>query len=611
MRRRPKALTWVVTFAQFNLCCVAHTTKPVEPKTLKPDKKVEVVGATTTSGERLGYPDKAPATVKKGELCATEAWRIELHILPRGEIKTPSPFGKSRPDRIVTTDGRTYEPSRLVSVSDQEVRFETRSAVLPRVIEIPKADVASRSYGSKGEIQELRTKGGQEYRNVKVVSEDESTLRLTVKGEEVCTPLAEHQELLLRKVDSGKTALYTVGGLAAVWAVGAAIAIATKESCPFVYSFDGEQYVFDAEPYGGAISRGLRRTEWCSLEHLREVDGRYRLRLTNEVDETQHTDEIKLLVADHPAGTRVVPDEQGVLHAVSSPEPPISARDRLGRDLVPLVASGDHHFWESQLQGRDDAWDAVLREELTFEFPMPTGAGRARLLFNGCNTLWASQMLKRYLELHGREVQACYDGMNSSPLVRSALGAWNMREELYRLQIRVETPGGWVTKGTLVGGGPFISEDRAYPIDVSDVTGDRLRVRLRPPAGFWMVDSLAVEYGDSLPVRVREIAPLEAVDQGGADLRDALAATDDRYVSMPEIGEWADVTFAAPPRKPHSLRSFVLKASGYYDIHLSAQGEPRRDILARQTSEPGFWARFALGEYRRFVEETQASLATR
>lgn len=610
MRRRPKALTWVVTFAQFNLCCVAHTTKPVEPKTLKPDKKVEVVGATTTSGERLQYPANTPAVVRNGALCATEAWRIELHVLPHGEIKKPRPFGKSRPDRIVTKDGRTYEPSRLVSVSDREVRFETRSAVLPRVIEIPKADVASRSYGSRDhEIQDLRTKGGQEYSNLKVVSEDERTLRVMAKDQEVCTPLAEYQQVAVRTVNSGRTALYIIGGVAAVWAVAAAIVIAT--SCPSVYSFDGEQYVFDAEPYGGAVCPGLKRTEWCRLEHLREMDGRYRLRLENEMDETQHTDEVKLLVVDHPVGTRIAPDGAGRIHAFSQLEAPVSARDRLGRDLLPLVAADDVFSWESQLLGRDGAWDDALREELTFEFPKPAKAARARLLFNGGNTLWASRMLKRYLELHGREVSQWYARMSSSPFERVAVATRSVRDELYGLQVRVETSRGWVTKGTIFGGGPLAFEDKACPIDVSDVQGDRLRVRVLPPAGFWTVNSLAVEYGDALPVRVREIAPLEAVDAAGADLREALAATDDRYASMPETGQWEEIAFATPPREPRSVRSFVIKASGYYDIHLSAQGEPRRDILARYTSEPGFWTRFALEEYRRFVEETQARLATR
>jgi hypothetical protein len=610
MRRKRGALACVVAIALLNPYCV--TTRPIAPNVLKPSEHVRVVGATKTTGERFAYPDNTPAAVKKGELCATEVWRVELHVLPRAEIKKPRLFGRSRPDRIVTTEGRTYEPSRLVSVNDKEVRFETRVAVPPRVIEIPKADVASRSFADKGrKTVSIRTKGGQEYRSVEVVGEDENTLRLAVKGEESCAPLAEYQQLLVRKVNSGKTALFVVGGLLLTLVGIAVIVAATKESCPFVYSFDGEQYVFDAEPYGGALCPGLKRTEWCRLEHLREVDGRYRLRLTNEVDETQHTDELKLLVVDHPAGTEVVPDERGVLHTVSSPEPPLSARDRLGRDLLPLVATGDVYFWESQLEGRDDAWDAALREELTFEFPRPKGATRARLLFNGCNTVWASQMLKRYLELHGREVQACYDRLNSSPLFRGAIAAWNAREELYQLQIRVETPRGWVTKGTVMGGGPFISETRAYPIDVRDVEGDRLRVRLMPAAGFWMVDSLAVDYGDGLPARVREIAPLEAVDDTGADLREALAATDDRYASMPEIGQWAEITFASPPRAPGSRRSFVVKASGYYDIHLSARGDPRRDILTRYQSEPGFWARFALQEYRRFVADTQASLATR
>jgi hypothetical protein len=609
MRRTPRTVACAVVLAHLNYSCVAYTTKPVAPKDIKPTQKVEIVGAARTSGERLEFPKETPATVKKGGLCATEAWTVQLHVVPRAQIKEPAVLGKSRPKRIVTVAGQAYEVSRFLSADEKEVRFETHVAVPRRVIEIPRSEIAGRPRTKDGKIERIQTKAGQEYRGVEVVGEDERVLRVTAQGQETCTPLEEFQQLVLRKTDAGKTALYTIGGLLLVLGALVGIAAATKESCPFVYSFDGEQYVFDAEPYGGATCPGLKRTEWCNLEHLREVDGRYRLRLTNEVDETQHTDELKLLVADHPPGTKVVPDERGVLRAVSSTELPASARDRLGRDLLPLVATGDAFFWESQLRGRDDAWDEALREELTFEFPKPADAGRALLLFNGCNTVWASQMLKRYLELHGREVQACYDRMNSSPLVRGAIEAWNVREELYRLQVRVETPRGWVTKGTIVGGGPFMSEDKAYPIDVSDVEGTRLRVRLLPPAGFWMIDSLAVEYGDGLPVRVRELAPLEAIDATGADLRDALAATDDRYVSMPEIGQWANIEFAAPPREPGSLRSFVVKASGYYDIHLAAQGDPQREILARYQAEPGFGVRFALEEYRRFVGEARASQA--
>ena len=61
----------------------------------------------------------------------------------------------------------------------------------------------------------------------------------------------------------------TIGLVAAV-AVGTVaiivgVAAATKQSCPFVYSWDGKQYVFDAEPYGGAITRGLEKDDFSTL----------------------------------------------------------------------------------------------------------------------------------------------------------------------------------------------------------------------------------------------------------------------------------------------------------------------------------------------------------
>src|ERR1019366_9241343 len=127
-------------------------------------------------------------------------------------------------------------------------------------------------------------------------------------------------------------------GLVAGVAVGtivviAAVVAATKQSCPFVYSWDGTRYVFDAEPYGGAIARGLEKDDYSELERLREQDGLYRLKITNEVDETQFTNLTELWVVDHPAGTRVAADVRGKLHTLAAPQAPLSAQDAAGHDL--------------------------------------------------------------------------------------------------------------------------------------------------------------------------------------------------------------------------------------------------------------------------------------
>ncbi len=53
----------------------------------------------------------------------------------------------------------------------------------------------------------------------------------------------------------------------------AGIAAATKSSYLFIYSWDGEKYVFDGEPYGGAIMPALARTVWSELKHLKEERG--------------------------------------------------------------------------------------------------------------------------------------------------------------------------------------------------------------------------------------------------------------------------------------------------------------------------------------------------
>jgi hypothetical protein len=75
------------------------------------------------------------------------------------------------------------------------------------------------------------------------------------------------------------------------------------------------------------------------------------------------------------------------------------------------------------------------------------------------------------------------------------------------------------------------------------VQGDQLHIRIRPPAGFWALNSFAVDYTPDRALSVQTIKPATARDLQGTDVLPELVAIDDRYVAMPNIGDTANLTF--------------------------------------------------------------------
>ena len=443
-----------------------------------------------------------------------------------------------------------------------------------------------------------------EMRNAEVV--DDKLVGLAKDKSKIEIDLASIKSVKIKKTN---LAWPIVLGCAAAGAVGILIALQHGEatapspppsaSCPFIYSFDGDQYVFDAEPYGGAICQALQRSEWCSLEALKAVNGRYRLLIANELDETQYTDELKLVVVDHPKGVTVVPEIMGRIHTISNPMTPIQAYDQKGRNIVPLIAQKDEQFWESGLEGRNPEKIEELRDELVLVFPKPEGAKTAKFVANAWTTLWGSQAAKDLLKLFGNKLSGWYAEVNNFGPANRNIWNWYLNEGLYVLKIYVETPNGWKAKGMMYGGGPFISKDKCYPLDISDVPGDTLRIKLTPAAGFWRLNYLAMDFTEGLPIRALEIGAAEAFSHQGRDERVPLSLSrpDHQYLVMPEKGDYAELIFMAPSQSPDQDRTVFLKAQGYYDIHLEAKGEPQWELIDRIFREPGLTVQVAAKAY--------------
>jgi hypothetical protein len=420
------------------------------------------------------------------------------------------------------------------------------------------------------------------------------TLQGQLRNASVKIPIDSVQRVWVRKIDPVRTTLATLGVLVGVAGIASAIAIASKQSCPFIYSWDGSQYVFDAEPYGGAITRGLERDDYGELRSLVADHGVYRLLVTNEVNETQYTNRLRLMLIDHAPGEIIKVDEFGRFYAFDSLVPPSSAHDDNGLNLLPWLVASDQRVWEP-LPSQENAHGA--REEITLTFPKPPAARYAFLVARVSTGLWGSQMIRQFSQLRGTALSEWYATIDSSETQAAALRKWNLREELYALKVSIEEPSGWEVRGILPGGGPFLASDRVLRLDLAHVSGDSVRIRIHPPYGFWALNSFAIAYRTAEDVRATVVEATTARASDGRDVLPALTASDDSYYAMPSNGDYGFVTFRAPRLRPGATRSVFVHARGYYRLHLKPDTPPDSTTLANFLTIPDAAANFAAARY--------------
>ena len=162
-----------------------------------------------------------------------------------------------------------------------------------------------------------------------------------------------------------------------------------KGSCAFLYTWDGEQYVFSKDmmwrsalgmPLGimganTAYAPAAPSQEYLKIpgEQMKLQDGKYTVQITEELWETAYFDNLELVVLDHPTTEHVFVDERFTLppytdkydvFAVRKKLSPVSAVDRAGTNLLPQILEKDDYYISNfqlgEYQGVTETRDLVL-----------------------------------------------------------------------------------------------------------------------------------------------------------------------------------------------------------------------------------------------------------
>jgi hypothetical protein len=161
-----------------------------------------------------------------------------------------------------------------------------------------------------------------------------------------------------------------------------------KGSCPFLYTWDGDKYVFVKDIIwrsalgmpvgimGGSTSYAFpdASDDYLKIpgEELKPEKGLYSIQVTSELWETIYFDKVQLVAVDHPDSVDIFVPEQfspppfpGMkIYKVLRKILPASAVDGMGNDVLPSIAEKDDKylsgFSTGKYQGITDMHDLIL-----------------------------------------------------------------------------------------------------------------------------------------------------------------------------------------------------------------------------------------------------------
>lgn len=429
-----------------------------------------------------------------------------------------------------------------------------------------------------------------------------STNNIPDFGSQITIPFSEINSISVNDKNSGRSIANAFLGTIGVIAVIFIIILATKSSCPFIYVKNGEEYVFTGELYPGIITANQQRDDYLLLPNLTKGNNEYSIKITNELKEIQYTDFVQLLEINHPNNVKVLLDKNGDLHTFSNIISPNNVlADNLIIDNNPtLIKDNNSYLFNSVIINSSSIRNIEL------EFNKPKHTENAKLFLTVKNSMWLDYVFGKFNQQFGTYYSQFQKDQQTVSIEKST--KW-INEQNIPLSIYLKTASGWELVDRINTVGPMASRDIAVPIDLSNIVGEEVVIKLETGFMFWEVDYAGIDFTENLALDVKYINPYEALD-GNNNVTNLLLTSDQNYFVQPNIGDEVVVNFKINESSLDLNRTFFLKNRGYYNYIRNYEGNADFQKL-KLFKKPGAFTDFSKYEYEALMDyEDQFDLAS-
>ena len=328
-------------------------------------------------------------------------------------------------------------------------------------------------------------------------------------------------------------------------------------SCPFIYSWNGNKFILEAEAFGIAFGKALEIETRHILPSLSAEDSFVKIRIANERPETHYFNSVELHAIESDINTFPILDAENIPWPVNETVSPVKAKDHSDYDILSKIEQVDGDYWESDLS--NTSVFSNFEDIIDLTFYQPDSISNGSLLIHSINTNFSNIVFQSIFSFLGDQSLAFMQAVENDQELINILKDWIVESSIKSF---IWNGKEWEKIGMVYPEANEVPFSRLIRFKVPYIDRDQVKIRLTCLSDVWKIDAVQMDWGLAKPLQSQAVPLFLATGSDGKNKVSLLTNADDKYaILLPP--EKIDLKFKVLPPVPGKKITYAMSARGY------------------------------------------------